>query len=121
VLFIQNSEVLFSKLDKLFYKAEEIFNQLNATVKHVEPKLLFVNQSEFIQKSLSFSIVELHSKPIYKIQKTFDFYIQPQPSFNKQFDLLLNNLNENHFNGFKNYLFVQTRRKPNVFMTFLKP
>ncbi len=121
VLFIQNSEVLFSKLDKLFYKAEEIFNQLNATVKHVEPKLLFVNQSEFIQKSLSFSIVELHSKPIYKIQKTFDFYIQPQPSFNKQFDLLLNNLNENHFNGFKNYLFcsneAQAKRFHDIFET----
>ncbi|MFY8068221.1 MAG: transcription-repair coupling factor, partial [Flavobacterium sp.] len=29
---------------------------------------------------------------------------QPQPSFNKQFDLLLNNLSENHFNGYKNYL-----------------
>jgi transcription-repair coupling factor (superfamily II helicase) len=30
--------------------------------------------------------------------------LQPQPSFNKQFDLLLNNLGENHFNGYKNYL-----------------
>jgi transcription-repair coupling factor (superfamily II helicase) len=33
------------------------------------------------------------------------FHIQPQPSFNKQFDLLLNNLSENHANGLKNYLF----------------
>jgi transcription-repair coupling factor (superfamily II helicase) len=38
-----------------------------------------------IKKSLRFSIVELSVKPIFRIAHKFD--IQPQPSFNKQFDL----------------------------------
>jgi transcription-repair coupling factor (superfamily II helicase) len=121
ILFIQDTDLLFSKLDKLFAKATEIFENLNSTVNHIEPSQLFLNQKEFIKKSLGFSIVELASKPIYKTKKTFDFYIKPQPSFNKQFDLLLNNLNDNHFNGYKNYLFcsndAQAKRFHDIFET----
>ncbi len=121
VIFIQNTDLLFSKLDKLFAKATEIFENLNATVNHVAPNQLFLNQTEFIKKSLDFSVVELSSKPIYKTKKAYDFHIKPQPSFNKQFDLLLNNLNENHFNGYKNYLFcsndAQAKRFHDIFET----
>ena len=46
----------------------------------------------------------MQAKAVFKIDKAVEFHIQPQPSFNKQFDLLLNNLSENHFNGLKNYL-----------------
>jgi transcription-repair coupling factor (superfamily II helicase) len=121
VIFMQNAELLFSKLDKAFDRATEIYSNLNSTVKHLSPEQLYLNQSAFIKKSLNFSIVELSSKPIYKITKKFDFYIQPQPSFNKQFDLLLNNLNDNHFNGYKNYLFcsndAQAKRFHDIFET----
>jgi transcription-repair coupling factor (superfamily II helicase) len=121
IIFIQNTDSLFSKLDKLFAKASEIFENLNATINHVAPEQLFLNQKEFIKKSLDFSIVELSSKPIYKTKKAFDFHIKPQPSFNKQFDLLLNNLNDNHFNGYKNYLFcaneAQAKRFHDIFET----
>ena len=121
VLFIQDAEGLFTKLDRLFAKATDIFENLNATVNHVEPSQLFLNQAEFIKKSLDFSVVELSSKAIYKTKKAFDFHIKPQPSFNKQFDLLLNNLNDNHFNGYKNYLFcsndAQAKRFHDIFET----
>ena len=121
IIFIQNTDSLFTKLDKLFAKANDIFENLNATVNHVAPEQLFLNQKEFIKKSLDFSIVELSSKPIYKTKKAFDFHIKPQPSFNKQFDLLLNNLNDNNFNGYKNYLFcsneAQAKRFHDIFET----
>ena len=118
-LWIQNAELLFSKLDKLFEKATEIYDNLNATVSHIEPEKLFLGQKEFIRKALDFPIVELASRPTFKTTKTFEFHIQPQPSFNKQFDLLLNNLSENHFNGYKNYLFcsndAQAKRFHDIF------
>jgi transcription-repair coupling factor (superfamily II helicase) len=44
--------------------------------------------------------VELSVKPILESPINLNS-IQPQPSFNKQFDLLLNNLSENQFNGYK--------------------
>ena len=120
-IFIQNTEGLHSKLDTLFAKAEEAFKNLNGTIKHLEPEQLFLNQRAFIKKALDFTIVELGSKAIFRTNKTFEFHIQPQPSFNKQFDLLLNNLNDNHFNGIKNYLFcsndAQAKRFHDIFQT----
>jgi transcription-repair coupling factor (superfamily II helicase) len=120
-IFIQNTEGLHSKLDTLFAKAEEAFKNLNGTIKHLEPEQLFLNQKAFIKKALNFTIVELGSKAIFRTNKIVEFHIQPQPSFNKQFDLLLNNLNDNHFNGIKNYLFcsndAQAKRFHDIFET----
>ena len=115
VLFIQNTELLFSKLDQLFNRATEIFGTMDATVKHVAPEELFLNQEAFIKKSLDFTVVEMASKATYRTQKTFEFHVQPQPSFNKQFDLLLNNLNDNHFNGYKNYIFCSNEQQAKRF------
>ncbi|AWK03824.1 transcription-repair coupling factor [Flavobacterium crocinum] len=119
VLFIQNTDGLFSQLDKQFARAEEAFEKLSKEIKHATPEQLFLNQAAFIKRALDFSIVELASKPIFKTTKKYDFHIQPQPSFNKQFDLLLNNLSDNHFNGYKNYLFcsneTQAKRFHDIF------
>ena len=120
-LFIQNTEGLISKFDTLFAKAEEAYNKLTGEVKHLAPEQLFLKQKSFLKKALDFNVVELGSKAIFNTNKTFEFHILPQPSFNKQFDLLLNNLNDNHFNGIKNYLFcsneAQAKRFHDIFQT----
>jgi transcription-repair coupling factor (superfamily II helicase) len=121
VIFIQNSEDLFLQLDKQFAKAEEAFEKLSKEIKHATPDQLFLNQASFIKRAVDFSVVELSSKALFRTTKKFEFHIQPQPSFNKQFDLLLNNLSENHFNGYKNYLFcsneAQAKRFHDIFET----
>jgi transcription-repair coupling factor (superfamily II helicase) len=121
VIFIQNTEDFLAQLDKQFGKAEEAFAKLSQEIKRSTPEQLFLNQTEFIKRALDFSIVELSSKAIFRTTKKFEFHIQPQPSFNKQFDLLLNNLNENHFNGYKNYMFcsndAQAKRFHDIFET----
>ncbi len=119
IVFIQNTDFLTAKLEKLFDKAHEIFNNLDATIKHVEPQKIFLDPKEFLKKALDFSVAEMGSKPTFKTNKSFEFHTSPQPSFNKQFDLLLNNLSENHFNGYKNYLFcsnaAQAKRFDDIF------
>lgn len=104
VLVIQNTELLGQQLDKLFDKANEAFEKLSKNIQHAPPEDLFLNQKQFLKRALDFSVIELHANAVFKTDKKIEFHIQPQPSFNKQFDLLLNNLSENHFNGYKNYL-----------------
>lgn len=104
VLVIQNTELLGQQLDKLFDKANEAFEKLSKDIQHAKPEELFLNQKQFLKRALDFSVIELHTNAVFKTDKKVEFHIQPQPSFNKQFDLLLNNLSENHFNGYKNYL-----------------
>ncbi|MBG6061028.1 transcription-repair coupling factor (superfamily II helicase) [Flavobacterium sp. CG_9.1] len=121
VIVIQNTEDFLLQLDKQFGKAEEAFAKLSQEIKRSTPEQLFLNQAEFIKRALNFSIVELSSKAIFRTTKKFEYYIQPQPSFNKQFDLLLNNLSENHFNGYKNHMFcsndAQAKRFHDIFET----
>ena len=114
VLVIQNTELLGKNLNKLFDKATEVFGKLSSDIKHAQPEELFLNEAQFLKRALDFSVIELNS-PIFKSEKTFTFQIQPQPSFNKQFDLLLNNLGENHFNGITNYLFCSNENQANRF------
>ena len=115
VLCIENTAFLTSQLDKLFTKAIETFDKLSKDVKHASPEHLFLNEEGFLRKALDFSIIELSNKPLFKTTKTFEYHIQPQPSFNKQFDLLLNNLSDNHFNGYTNYLFCSNEGQANRF------
>jgi len=115
VLCIENTEFLCSQLDKLFSKAIETFEKLSKEVKHAAPEHLFLNQKAFLSKAIEFSIMELSNIPLFNTTKAFEYYIQPQPSFNKQFDLLLNNLSDNHFNGYTNYLFCSSEGQANRF------
>jgi transcription-repair coupling factor (superfamily II helicase) len=115
VLFIQNAEAVAAQLDKLFAVATDAFDKLSKDIKRGSPEELFIDQAAFLKKALDFSVVEMGKSALFKTEKTFDFHMQPQPSFNKQFDLLLNNLNENHFNGYKNYLFCSNESQADRF------
>lgn len=115
VLIIENTEGLLSQLDLLFGKAVDAFGKLSQDIKHASPEELFLNRESFIKKALDFTIVELASQPLLKADRLFEFHMQPQPSFNKQFDLLLENLNENHANGYKNYIFCSNESQAKRF------
>lgn len=92
------------QLDKLFEKATEAFSKLNKEIKRAAPTSLFIDGAFFAKKMESFTVCEWGTESYFTPDKSLQFHIRPQPSFNKQFDLLLNNLSENHFNGYKNYL-----------------
>jgi len=115
VLCIQNTELLGQQLDKLFDKANEAFEKLSKDIQHAPPEELFLNQKQFLKRALDFSVIELHANAVFKTNTKVEFHMQPQPSFNKQFDLLLHNLSENHFNGYKNYLCCSNTNQANRF------
>lgn len=118
-LFIQNTEGLLAQLDSLYTKAGEAFEKLSKEVKHAAPEELFLSQQTFLKRALDFRVAEMSSKPVFKTDAGFEYHIQPQPSFNKQFDLLLNSLNDNYANGLKNYIFcaneAQAKRFADIF------
>ncbi|WP_298151592.1 transcription-repair coupling factor [Flavobacterium sp.] len=115
VLFFSNTEGLGYKLDKLYEKAGEAFGKLNTEIKHASPEKLFIDQAAFLKKAILFTVIETGSKAVFKTDRVFEFHGRPQPSFNKQFDLLLNNLSDNHFNGIKNYLFCSNEQQAKRF------
>jgi len=126
VVFAKNTSLLFSRIDEFYGKAEDAFNNLSSEVKHAEPQELFCNSELLKRQFLDFNLVEFgtqsvfcHSERSEESQSSnqiatsqvpgndssiIQFNIKPQPSFNKQFNLLIEDLNENHQNGITNYI-----------------
>jgi transcription-repair coupling factor (superfamily II helicase) len=114
VVFIKNSDLLIGKLDKLFGRAESAFSELSKELNHAKPIDLFCNGS-FIQNQLSNFRVASFETYTSGDRPIIDFIIKAQPSFNKQFDLLIENLNEYHTKGFTNYIFCANEQQAQRF------
>ena len=119
VLLVKNTELVASQIAKLYERGVETFEKADSTVGHLAPEELFINRESFLNKAELFTLVEIGSGALFEANQTVEFSTQPQPSFNKQFELLLANLSENHFNGYKNYLFcsneTQAKRFHDIF------
>jgi len=121
VIFLKNEELFKSGIDKLFKKATNVFNELNSEIKRTKPEELFCNSALLQNQLLEFTTVSLSGKSNLKNAKTalnetaIIFQTKPQPSFNKQFNLLIENLNENTENGYKNYIFCSSEQQAKRF------
>ncbi|WP_346881954.1 transcription-repair coupling factor [uncultured Algibacter sp.] len=108
VVCIKNADLLFSRIDDFYNKAEEAFKTLSTDIKHAEPHELFCNASVLKRELLDFSIIEFGSLSVMSknadLSQRLDFNTTPQPSFNKQFNLLIEDLNVNHNKGYTNYI-----------------
>lgn len=105
VVFTQDIEQLAARIDTNFEKAEEAYNNLDSEVKRTAPEALFCDSTTIKRQLLDFTLVKLSSDLPGKesnIQISFNQF--PQPAFNKQFNLLIENLNENEEAGYTNYI-----------------
>ncbi|MCK7589302.1 transcription-repair coupling factor [Subsaxibacter sp. CAU 1640] len=103
VVFTKNADLLFSRIDDFFGKAEEAFQKLSKEIKHASPEELFCNSDLLKRQFLDFTLVEFGSGSYFN-GNTIQFNTSPQPSFNKQFNLLIEDLNTNHDKGYTNYI-----------------
>jgi transcription-repair coupling factor (superfamily II helicase) len=103
VIFSKNSDLLFSRIDSLFEKASETFKTLSETINHAEPTELFCNSTVLKKQLLDFTIVEFGNTALVN-NNLIEFHTTPQPAFNKNFELLIDNLNTNHNKGYTNYI-----------------
>ena len=113
VVFLSNADLLFSKLDSLFQKAEEAFQLLSKDLKHASPEELFCNATLFKKQILEFGLVEFGSTSVFSRENSIVFNTTPQPAFNKNFELLINNLNDNHDKGYSNYIACVSEQQAN--------
>ncbi|MGO2101817.1 MAG: transcription-repair coupling factor [Psychroflexus halocasei] len=118
-VFIKNTDLLYAKLDDLFKKSETAFSALTSEVKHAEPAELFCNASVFQEQLLDYAVVELAGQASFKNSEIFHFNTKPQPSFNKKFDLLVEDLKAHAKAGFTNYICCSTQQQSKRFKDIL--
>ncbi len=116
VVFLKNNDLLKPRLDKLFIKSEEVFKKLEGEIVHAKPKDLFCD-GDLINKQLEdYSLVFFGNNSINNFEENqIEFSTKPQPAFNKQFNLLIDNLNQNSSKGISNYLFCDNKKQAQRF------
>lgn len=107
VIITQHLGLFYDRIDSLYNKATIAYDKLNTEVKRGTPESLFCTGQlikdqlfPFRQLQLDNTFSKINDLKVTKVA----FNIKPQPSFNKQFELLIEDLNRNHNNGFTNYI-----------------
>ena len=97
-IFFQSLKSFNSQLERIIDSAKVNYENCSNRHEFVTPENLYVNLDLVNQKLQNFKIIEFNtisSKVDFKIN------IQPQPSFNKSFNLLFENINKKKKEGYK--------------------
>lgn len=94
-----------SKLDTEYIKAVAIYDESSSDLKPTIPAELFVHPTDFNKLIADYSIIEFGTDKHFKSNKSIVFNFKPQPSFNKQFDLLTEDLLAKKKSGYTNLIF----------------
>ena len=105
-LWIEDEAQLLHRTERLFEMAEEAFQKLQATVQRQSPQELFLSPDRLREE------LDLHLR---FVDNSADAEVvlqgQPQPSFNKQFELLSAQLNTLTEAGYQNFLLCSSDKQ----------
>jgi transcription-repair coupling factor (superfamily II helicase) len=116
IVFSKDIDFLENRLNSFYTKAEAAYAELNSILNHAKPNALFCDGIAIKNQLQNFTLIEiLNSRQTNKDSEVQHndilFNTKPQPSFNKNFELLIKNFQENTANGFKNYLFCDSQKQ----------
>ncbi|MFN3403335.1 MAG: transcription-repair coupling factor [Cytophagaceae bacterium] len=107
-LWFKDFQMTLDLLDKYYSKAEGAFDQImqesGGSRVISKPEDLFENSQSFEKLATRFDILEFGSRYYFKSSEGIAFSSNVQPSFNKEFNLLVDNLNEYQSKGYNNVI-----------------
>lgn len=115
-IWFKDVQFTFDIFDQGKEKGGEIFSTLTKEdlilhPEYMDPKEVFQSSSEFNTSLKEFACVEFGKQFYFKADESVMFNIRPQPSFNKDFNLLIHNLKKNESNNIANYIFADQNKQ----------
>ena len=104
-VWLSSFDQLSSILNKEYEKSVGIYSKLPETVKHTIPAELYFHPSDLKEEIVHQRIIEWGPDFHFKADKTIQFDFLPQPSFNKNFDLLREDLVNRTAQHYSNLIF----------------
>lgn len=92
------------QLEKSMERAESAFERVSDSVKFTPPESLFIRPERLESLLKPFHVVEFDGGTSFPNRMIIDWDMIPQPSFNKNFDLITSNLQANHRQGYHNVI-----------------
>src|SRR5690606_6455166 len=123
-LWIKDVQFTLDVVAKGFKKAVELWNALLFEDRRQNPEWIDPRNGFIDEKSLSvmlrdFAVVEFGKQFFYPETHAITFNQRPQPSFNKDFSLLIHNLKENEQAGIHNTIFSDSPKQIERIITIL--
>lgn len=109
-LWFKDYRLSIDQLDKELEEAEKAFQKLNSPLDHLTPNELYISGNKFKEQSQEFNLISFGNQ-YFQESHILEYNTSPQPHFNKNFDLLKNNLKENASKGLNNILFADTAKQ----------
>ncbi len=105
-IWLASNDLVKATLEKDYEKAVKIYDALpKNTIKHSLPGELYMHPSDWKAQITAHSIVEIGPEYAFKASDTITFETLHQPSFNKDFDLLKDDLVARKKAGSENLIF----------------
>jgi transcription-repair coupling factor (superfamily II helicase) len=99
LFWMKDFSICRDKIDKQFQQSKTAFENLDSPLKHLPPEELFITKDQFIRSALHINTIEFGQQVYFQPDLKVAFKTSPQPSFNKNFDLLASNLLDNKEEG----------------------
>lgn len=87
-------------------RAIEAYSHLRDNNSRIDPAHLFVSGDDFFDRLLVFNTIEFGTSFSFIPTAVMHFASSPQPSFNRNFDMLTSNLHHNMYDGIENIIFT---------------
>jgi len=110
-VWIKDIDLTLEIIDKQFEKAEEIYESASGPKLIAEPKELFDTRRNFLNQLKERTVVEFGKRFYFKDAHKTEYSAVAQPSFNKDFNLLATNLQDNLTHGFTNVIAADSIRQ----------
>lgn len=115
--WLDQPEMIIDKIDKTYKAAEIRYSEVDITkvdddeICVLNPKTNLLSPSDFSTQIKSFQIIEFAPRSVFDAVKTYKFNVEPQPAFNKQFDLIAENLKNNEENYYETYILSNNEKQ----------
>ena len=110
-LWIENIKLTLDCIDKEYNKAILSFEKLEDQNEAVSPEILFT-KSNYVDSILAgFSTIEFSNSNYFSDAAKIEFNQSPQPSFNKNFELLISDIAKRTYEGYKCLIFSNNKKQ----------
>ncbi|MCF2445144.1 transcription-repair coupling factor [Dyadobacter sp. CY345] len=109
VLWFKDAELTLEVIENCFERAEKALQEVTSGGVQIvsNPADLFETRRGFLNQVKKFKTVEFGRRFYFKTENKLPYSSKPQPSFNKDFKRLLDDLSENQSKGFVNIIVAE--------------
>jgi len=115
VIWTENIQWIVNKLQDSFVAFQKfnasLDSKTNQEIRGLMDQIALMYPGEVMEQISRFKVVILSPILGESLDDTIVMYGRPQPSFNRNFSLLINDLNTNTANGFTNYIFADNKKQ----------